>query len=81
MTDQVETPAKPPEVKAAAAAAPAPQPPAPESKVPANVWAYGSHDRQVPLAGALVDDPSLRSIELTSADWQDRVDAYLKKPA
>ena len=37
-----------------AAPAPAPASAAPESPVAANVWAYGRHDRQVPLAGALV---------------------------
>jgi len=79
MTDPVQPPA--PMAKAAVASAPAPETPAPESKVPADVWAYGSHDRQVPLAGALVDDPELRSIELTPADWLDRVDAYHKTPA
>ena len=64
-----------------AAPAPAPASAAPESPVAANVWAYGRHDRQVPLAGALVDDPSLHGVSLTPADWQARVDAYLKKPA
>jgi hypothetical protein len=52
-----------------------------QSPVPSNVWAYGSHDRQVPLAGLLVDDPSLRGISLTPDEWRQRVDAYLVKPA
>lgn len=56
-------------------------PPALEQPVPADVWAYGQHDRQVTLAGALADDPSLRGTELTPADWRARVDAYLAKPA
>ena len=58
-----------------------PKPTPKQSPVTSDVWAYGSHDRQVPLAGLLVDDPSLRGTSLTPADWQKRVDAYLAKPA
>jgi hypothetical protein len=79
MTDpDPQATAQPVEANVVTSSAPAP---AAEQPVPAAVWAYGRHDRQVPLSGALVDDPTLGGSSLTPTEWQRRVDAYLSKPA
>lgn len=52
-----------------------------EAPVSAFIWSLGDHAKQVPLAGLLVQDPSLREAELTPSEWRDRLDEYLRSPA
>jgi hypothetical protein len=51
-----------------------------ESPVDAASWSAGNGPLQVPLAGLLVDDPSLQTAELTPSEWQARLNEYLESP-
>jgi len=44
------------------------------------VWAAHDGGLQVPLAGLLADDPSLRDQELTPEEWSERLAEYLQSP-
>jgi hypothetical protein len=48
------------------------------ARIPAHVWVAGDGSKQVPLAGLLVDDPTLRDAELTHEEWDARLDEYLR---
>lgn len=48
----------------------------PKPAITAQTWAAGNASLQVPLAGLLAADPSLRQATLTVAQWQRRLNAY-----